>query len=206
MSGTPGDDARPAWRVHDLSASDPDGELSGSADLDGATEREIDELMAALVALREAETELSDASRRYMDLGTTDMRALHFLIAAAHKGEIATPGALGQHLGISSGSTTKLLDRLVRAGHVSRAPHPEDRRAVTILVTPSTRSAAMESIGRQHAGRVRAAVRLTSAERHVATRFLQDMAQEISPAGQDWAGRPRPTSGPQDAEGDADAR
>jgi DNA-binding MarR family transcriptional regulator len=175
------------WRVHDLAASDPNAELADRSGLDESAEREIDDLMAALVALRTAEEELSSASRAFMDLGATDMRALHYLIAAAHKGELATPGTLVERLGISSGATTKLLDRLARGGHITRGHHPEDRRAVTIEVSPATRRAAMDSMGRQQAGRVRAAARLTSAERAIATRFLLDMARELSPAGLDWA-------------------
>lgn len=178
---------RRPWRVHDLAASDPDGELADRSGLDEPAEHEIDELMAALVALRRAEEELSTASRAFMDLGATDMRALHYLIAAAHTGELATPGALGEHLGISSGATTKLLDRLARGGHITRGHHPADRRAVTIAVSPATRRAAMDSMGRQQAGRVRAAARLSSDERGTVTRFLLDMARELSPTGLDWA-------------------
>ena len=84
---------------------------------------QIDALMARSRACA-AEQELSEASLRYMRLGETDMRALHFLIVCENTETLATPGAIAQALEISSASTTKLLDRLERAGHIRRAPHP----------------------------------------------------------------------------------
>jgi DNA-binding MarR family transcriptional regulator len=92
---------------------------------------------------------------------------------------IATPGAIAAHLHISTASTTKLLDRLERAGHISRRAHPSDRRALAIEITPETHEAAMRTVCRQQAKRFLAAARLTPAERETVMRFLEDMASEI---------------------------
>ena len=148
---------RAAWRPFDIDANDPHGELVDRSGLTREAITGIDELMAALVELRRTEEELREASEAYMQLNSTDMRALHYLIAAAHRGEQPTAAALGSELRISSASTTKLLDRLERGGHVHRRAHPSDRRAITIEVAPATRQAAMETMGRQQAGRFRAA-------------------------------------------------
>ena len=121
-----------------------------------------------------------------MALGETDMRAVHFLIVCENTGTLATPGAIAQALEISTASTTKLLDRLQRAGHVRRAPHPSDRRALVIALEPATRRSAMRTLGAQHARRVDAARRLLPEEREVVTGFLEDMAREISVDGVDW--------------------
>src|SRR5690606_24522689 len=118
--------------------------------------RQVGRVMAALAALREAEQRLAEASQRYMKLNRNDMRALHYLIAAKNRGVIATPGAIAEHLGISTASTTKLLDRLERGGHVTREPHPTDRRALAIAITPETHEAAVATVGRQHAKRFHA--------------------------------------------------
>nr|WP_246603762.1 MarR family transcriptional regulator [Microbacterium marinilacus] len=149
--------------------------------------RQITELMEALGALREAEQRLSEASRRYMQLNDTDMRALHYLIVCAHQSRIATPGGISQHLRMSSASITKLLDRLERGGHIVRAPHPTDRRALAISITPETHRAAMETVGRQQSRRFYAAARLTADERAVVTRFLRDMTAEIRLTDEEWA-------------------
>ncbi|GAB3043282.1 MarR family transcriptional regulator [Sediminivirga luteola] len=146
----------------------------------GIPAEEVDQivrLMTALRGWREAEDHMSREQRRYMNLGETDMRALRYLIAAHNQGRDVTPRMLAAHLGISTASTTKLLDRLAQAEHIVRRPHPADRRSVLIDVSPATRRAAREGVGRQHARRFEAAARLSPAEREVVTRFLQDLAR-----------------------------
>jgi DNA-binding MarR family transcriptional regulator len=172
--------------VYDVDYSDPEQMLVDRGGIPQADVRQITELMSSLGELREAEEKLSEASRRYMRLNDTDMRALHYLIVCAHRGILATPGGIAHHLRISSASTTKLLDRLERGGHIVRAPHPTDRRALAISITPQTHQAAMETVGRQQAKRFYAAARLTSAEREVVIRFLRDMAREIAPGDEAW--------------------
>lgn len=179
-------DSEPGWRVHDLLSNDPDGRYIDHTSLSQTDRAEIDDIMASLVALREAEAELSAASQRYMRLNATDMKAIHYLIAADHQGETATAATLRAHLGLSSGATTKLLDRLESAGHLQRKPHPDDRRSVTFTVTNSTREIAMETIGRQQFGRVRAAASLTSPERIAVRRFLDEMARALAPRESEW--------------------
>ena len=173
--------------IYDVDASDPDGELVDRTGLDRDDVVQIGTLMNALAELRDAEQRLSDVSRRYMKLGQTDMRALHYLIVCGHQGIIATPGGIAQHLSISSASTTKLLDRLEQAGHIVRAAHPSDRRALSISITPETRDAARDTVGRQQSKRFYAAARLTSEEREVVIRFLRDMTQEITLGDEPWA-------------------
>ena len=97
-----------------------------------------------------------------------------------------TAGHLASHLGISTASTTKLLDRLQSGGHITRNPHPTDRRALQISVTPETRRSAHETVGRHHARRYHTAARLTPAERDIVIRFLRDMADEIDIKNADW--------------------
>ena len=43
-----------------------------------------------------------------------------------------TAGELSEHTGLSSGATTRLIDRLERAGYVRRRPDESDRRRVII--------------------------------------------------------------------------
>lgn len=49
----------------------------------------------------------------------------------------ATPSELARALSTSTAAMTLVIDRLVDGGHVSRQPHPKDRRKV--LVTPAER-------------------------------------------------------------------
>lgn len=185
-------DAEPALfalgsAIYDVDVSDPAGELIDRSGISESDIRQISAVMQALGGLRDAEQKLSEASLRYMKLNQTDMRALHFLIACGNRGIVATPGAISAHLGISTASTTKLLDRLERGEHIARSPHPSDRRALAIAITPETRKSAIETVGRQHARRFTAAARLSGAEREIVTRFLADMTAEIAVDDVQWA-------------------
>ena len=173
--------------LYRLDSIDPRSELIDRTAFDLEDLTEISEIMSALGRLRAVEQQLSEASMRYMRLGPTDMQAIHYLIVAENSGSISTPSGIASHLKISTAATTKLLDRLERAGHISRAPHPSDRRALAISITPETRRAAMQSVGRQQAKRFRAAARLTSKERQIVIRFLEDMANEMSIRDEGWA-------------------
>ncbi|WP_082914410.1 MarR family winged helix-turn-helix transcriptional regulator [Microbacterium sp. H83] len=173
--------------IYDVEASDPRSTLVDRTGVEPEDLRQIAALMGALGSLRDAEQKLSLASRRYMRLNETDMRALHYLIVCANRGATATPGGIATHLGISTASTTKLLDRLEKGGHIRRAPHPTDRRALAITITPETRHAAMETVGKQQAKRFYSAARLTPDEREVVIRFLTDMAEEIALRDEPWA-------------------
>ncbi len=134
------------------------------------------QVLAALRAWADAEQTMSRASQEQMKLNATDMKALRFLMASRSADAIVTPGRLAEMLGISTASTTKLLDRLERAGHVVRSPHPTDRRALMITVTDRTRTEARETVGRLHARRFAAAARLSPEERDVVIRFLTDLS------------------------------
>jgi DNA-binding MarR family transcriptional regulator len=80
---------------------------------------------------------LADARQRAAlarRLGLTDSEVLA-VQHLARAGEL-TPGQLGGLLQLSSGGTTGLVHRLQRAGHVTRHPHPHDRRSAVVRLTP----------------------------------------------------------------------
>jgi DNA-binding MarR family transcriptional regulator len=170
---TPPDSA--AWLL-DPRVIDPSQELVKRSAMD---DDEVDSVVSVLAALRmwrEAELAMSEASQKHMKLNATDMKALRFLMASRNAGAVVTPGLLAETLRISTASTTKLLDRLERAGHVLRSPHPTDRRALMITVTDATRTDARETVGRLHARRFEAAARLSREERDIVIRFLTDLS------------------------------
>ncbi|MTK03366.1 MarR family winged helix-turn-helix transcriptional regulator [Micromonospora sp. CP22] len=65
-------------------------------------------------------------------LNATDLQALIAVMDAELLGDPITPGRLGEHLGLSSGSVTALIDRLERAGHLRRDRDTTDRRKVLL--------------------------------------------------------------------------
>jgi DNA-binding MarR family transcriptional regulator len=69
-------------------------------------------------------------------LGVTDVE----MVALGHlaeQGELS-PSAIGVLLDLSSGGATALVQRLERSGHVTRHPHPTDRRSTLIALSPET--------------------------------------------------------------------
>jgi len=163
-------------RLHDPRIVDVRGRL---VDISGISEDELGQIVRVMDAMfrwREAEQRVSRASHRYMRLGETDMKALRLAIIMADRGEHVTARDIAKHLGISSAATTKLLDRLEAGGHIRRNRHPSDRRALAIVVTPETRSAAELTVGREHARRFRVAAGMDPADRDVVIRFLDAMS------------------------------
>ena len=138
-------------------------------------------VMEALHRWQEAARALSEASKRYMKLNDSDMRAIRLLIRSKKQNNIVTPKDIAREVGISSASTTKLVDRLVDGGHIVRVPHPSDRRTTCIEVTELTAKSARETIGRQHARRFSAAASMSAADRETVIRFLDHLAEADSP-------------------------
>lgn len=172
--------------MYSVEQSDPLSELIDREHLTPTDVEEINRLMAAMAALRRSEDHLTDVSQRYMQLGKSDMRALHFLIVAQHGGRLVKPRDIADHLEISTASVTKLLDRLEAGHHITRAIHPTDRRSQSIEITRETRDAAMRTVGKQQAKRFHVAAARTSAERIAIAQFLEEMAHELVTIDDDW--------------------
>ncbi|MEV4005481.1 MarR family transcriptional regulator [Actinomadura sp. NPDC049753] len=68
------------------------------------------------------------AGARACDLGGTDLYALNILDLAG----AMTPGELSARTGLTTGPTTRLIDRLEQGGYVRRVPSPDDRRKVIV--------------------------------------------------------------------------
>jgi DNA-binding MarR family transcriptional regulator len=85
--------------------------------------------------LREFAAESERLGQAFADnhhMHPTDLNALLAVMHADQAGVPLTPGRLGHHLGLSSGATTAVIDRLERAGHVHRERDERDRRRVTL--------------------------------------------------------------------------
>jgi len=59
-----------------------------------------------------------------------DLHALLAVMHAERAGAPLTPGRLGEAMGLSSGATTAMIDRLERGGHLRRSRESTDRRVV----------------------------------------------------------------------------
>ena len=69
-----------------------------------------------------------NATGRKLGLNVTDSECLSYL---GIKGT-STPTELARYTGLTTGSTTAMLDRLEKSGYIRRVPNPKDRRGVLV--------------------------------------------------------------------------
>ncbi|HUK28250.1 MAG TPA: MarR family transcriptional regulator [Candidatus Acidoferrales bacterium] len=66
-----------------------------------------------------------------LDINVTDMKCLDIITLTGS----TSPSQLSELTGLSTGSTTAMIDRLERRGLVERQPNPEDRRGTKIVLS-----------------------------------------------------------------------
>ncbi|MFP4147856.1 MAG: MarR family winged helix-turn-helix transcriptional regulator [Nitriliruptoraceae bacterium] len=102
-------------------------------------------------------------------LHPTDVQALSALaMAGGHLGA----GELARSLELTSGATTRLIDRLERVGHVARTTDPEDRRRRVVSITTSAQTTAGAYFGSIAATIAAALEPFDASERETVQRFL----------------------------------
>nr|CAA9309250.1 MAG: hypothetical protein AVDCRST_MAG46-34 [uncultured Nocardioidaceae bacterium] len=140
------------------------------------------EVMALLRALSVETERFVDRFAHHHDLHSTDVNALTVILDATRRGEPVTAGQLGARLNLSSPATSALLDRLGRAGLVTRLRSATDRRKVELHLTPAAAEvgeASLAPLARRVAGVVQA---LEPSGRDLVARFLVDLAQATAAA------------------------
>jgi DNA-binding MarR family transcriptional regulator len=104
-------------------------------------------IMAKLgTAVRAYQASVDDSDRetaRLMGINETDLRCLEILMEEAAE---AAPSLLAARLGLTTGSTTTMLDRLEKTGYITRSPHPTDRRKTIVRATPEATRRAYELV------------------------------------------------------------
>lgn len=127
-------------------------------------------------------------------LGGTDVRALVALLDMERAGVAASPTRLARELRLTTASTTVLLDRLERAGHVRRVARTDDRRRVDVAVTDAAKELGWAFFGPLIAATRGVLEERSTDERAVIDRFLDDLvaALETGPDGAPSADRTRP--------------
>jgi DNA-binding MarR family transcriptional regulator len=108
------------------------------------------------------------SAARLLGLAPSDLLALEHLFAEGPLG----PADIAARLGITTPAATALVDRLERAGHVERRPHPTDRRRLEVVPTAHAEEAAFGAIREMIEGMAHVGARLTPAERAVVARYL----------------------------------
>ncbi|MFJ4580816.1 MarR family transcriptional regulator [Streptomyces echinatus] len=72
---------------------------------------------------------------RRLGLNVTDLTCFAFVLEAGD--ELLTAGDLAARAHVTTGAVTGILNRLERAGYVTRRPDPRDRRRVRVAAVPA---------------------------------------------------------------------
>jgi DNA-binding MarR family transcriptional regulator len=164
--------------LHDVEPPVPRA-LAGSRPGAGGRVATTADVLRLLREYRSAEAASRREARRETSLGETDLIAMRLLVEADRTGRVMTPGTLASSLGISTASTTALLDRLASAGFIERRPHESDRRSIVIVPTVRSEQEVHEALGRMQANLARVADDMTQAEIEVVARFLSRMIAAV---------------------------
>jgi DNA-binding MarR family transcriptional regulator len=99
---------------------------------DAGREQLAETVMRELRALSTAQDRLDQYAMHQFGINRTDLRALDLVGQAG----VISPGALAVALGMSTGATSAVLDRLEAAGYAHRQPDPGHRRRTLVRQTP----------------------------------------------------------------------
>ena len=112
--------------------------------------------------------------RHLQDSLGVDSAGLTTMIHLADVGS-NTPTAIAHTLEASTAATSLVLNRLEASGHISRQPHPLDRRKVVVMPVPASIAAAYEFSNPVIDGIDQLTTTLTPAERSTVAGFLEGL-------------------------------
>jgi DNA-binding MarR family transcriptional regulator len=103
----------------------------------------IGQVASAMRALQRAVDAYDELVAARLGINRSDLRCLDLL----HETGTMTAGQLAAGSGLTTGATTRMLDRLERIGYIRRLPDTGDRRRVLVELTPRARTLASELYG-----------------------------------------------------------
>lgn len=136
-------------------------------------------VMESLRSYRAAEVAMRRRTRQAMDMGENELLVLRYLMRARSGGQDVTPVLISRHLGITSASTTALLDRLERTGHIVRSPNPADRRSVLIEASEKSDAEIRDTLTALHERMMEVVRAMGDDDRRAVVRFLASMEQAV---------------------------
>ena len=110
---------------------------------------------------------------RQLGVNPTDLSAMEHLIQS---GPLA-PTDIARRLGLTTAAATTVIDRLSALGHVTRAPHPTDRRGILVSATEKSIAKAMGDLMPMILGIDAVSREFTAAEIDVVTTFLNRVVE-----------------------------
>jgi DNA-binding MarR family transcriptional regulator len=147
-----------------------------------ARRRSAPALEGEVPGLRQSDTlqlimELTDVSgllphalARRTGLSESELHSLRHLL-----GGPLGPNDLARTLGVTSAASSGIVDRLEARGHVSRQPHPTDKRRTVVAISDSGRIEVLTQMRPMFEALVAADAKLTDQQRTVVDGYLRDI-------------------------------
>ncbi|KZE32995.1 MarR family winged helix-turn-helix transcriptional regulator [Microbacterium sp. T32] len=142
---------------------------------------------ALVRALFTAGAEFEKALQHELSVNPTGLDAMGHLVMSGP----LSPGELSRRLDLTTAATTAAIDRLVALGHVTRAPHPTDRRSLLVVPTEASVQRAMSRLAPMIAGVDAVLDDFTDDEQAVITRYLERVVASYAMPPDDGTARPR---------------
>jgi DNA-binding MarR family transcriptional regulator len=145
------------------------------------------DVLQAFRLYRAAEVAMRRRTRESMSMGENELLVLRYLLKASNEERSVSPSELTRYLGVSTASTTAIIDRLEKSGHVTRVPHPSDRRSIHIVATAESDAEVRATLGKMHERMMAAVVDLTPDQSAVVIETLlrlQEAVDEVDPHGE----------------------
>ncbi|MGP3535335.1 MarR family winged helix-turn-helix transcriptional regulator [Microbacterium sp. RD1] len=136
-------------------------------------------MLHALRMYHAAEMAMRRRTRDAMGMGDNELLALRHVLRAYNRGESITPTDVARYLGISTASTTTLLDRLERSGHLTRGRHASDRRSITLRPTAAAEQEVRDTLGSMHERMMAATAGVSETEAEAIVSFLERVAAAV---------------------------
>ncbi|NOJ60894.1 MarR family transcriptional regulator [Arthrobacter sp. 260] len=130
-----------------------------------------------------AEKAQRDRMQGSMEMNDTDLSALAHLLQADHEDRTLRPIDLSRLLNISTASTTTLIDRLEKSGHLTRGAHPTDKRALVLIPTMGENTDVYRTFSVVYQRMLAVAQSLTPTEAETVSKFLGQMTAAIDTEG-----------------------
>lgn len=137
------------------------------------------DVLNALRRYRSAENAAQRRAREALGVGENALLALRVLLDAEHDGRRVNSKQLAEELGITAASTSALVDRLVRSGHVERHPDPHDRRGVFLTASGQSMRQAFSVLDQLDDSGAAVVSTLDERDIRVIVAFLEEMTRVV---------------------------
>jgi DNA-binding MarR family transcriptional regulator len=151
-------------------------------------------VLEALQVYRAAEAAMRRRTGAAMGIGDNDLLALRLILDNTAAGRTTFAKEVSAYLGVSSASTTLLVDRLVRSGFVERRQSRADKRSVELVPTRAALGDTGPLLAAAQEQLAAATAELSPDEAETVTKFLVKMRQTVDRIAAERASRPKRTS------------